>query len=175
MADHERDTIRYAFADTRLGQILVATSALGLCRIHLPGDDPLGSLRQWADVHAPGADCVRDRSAVRGATEQIEAYARGQLTRFDLPLDLAGTPFQLRVWNALQAIPYGATRTYTDVAAAIGEPRATRAVGAANGRNPVPLVVPCHRVVARHGIGGFTGGLDHKVTLLALENTPILA
>jgi len=172
---NERDTIRYAFADTRLGQILVATSALGLCRIHLPGDDPLGSLKQWASVHAPGAGFVRDPSAVREATQQIEAYARGQLTRFDLPLDLAGTPFQLRVWSALQEIPYGATRTYADVAAAIGEPRAMRAVGAANGRNPVPLVVPCHRVIARDGIGGFTGGLSNKEALLALENVPILA
>ena len=175
MGQDERSTIRYAFADTRLGQILVATSALGLCRIHLPGDDPLGSLREWVSENAPGADVVRDPRAVREATEQIEAYARGQLTQFQLPLDLAGTPFQLRVWSALQEIPYGATRTYADVAAAIGVPRAMRAVGAANGRNPVPLVVPCHRVIARDGIGGFTGGLSNKEALLALENASIFA
>jgi O-6-methylguanine DNA methyltransferase len=101
---------------------------------------------------------------------QLRAYFAGQLRRFDLPLDIQGTEFQLRVWRELERIPYGETRSYLQIAAAIGAPRAVRAVGAANGANPIPIVVPCHRVIGASGkLVGYGGGLPLKKRLLALE------
>jgi O-6-methylguanine DNA methyltransferase len=162
--------IRYAVARTRLGAVHVAATPRGVCRILLPGGaDPLALLRRDCAARPGRPGLVEDAGAVRDALRQIEAYAEGESRRFRLPLDLAGTEFQLRVWAALQRIPYGTTRSYAEVAADVGAPRACRAVGAANGRNPVPLVVPCHRVVARGGLGGFSAPLDVKRRLLALE------
>jgi methylated-DNA-[protein]-cysteine S-methyltransferase len=105
------------------------------------------------------------------ATErQLREYFEGRRKRFDLELDFAGTQFQRRVWRALLTIPFGETRTYAGIAHQIGEPTAIRAVGAANGRNPLSIVVPCHRVVGSNGkLTGFAGGLDAKAYLLALE------
>lgn len=102
--------------------------------------------------------------------EQLTAYFTGRLREFDVPLAVAGTPFQQAVWSALREVPYGSTCTYGDLAAAIGRPTAVRAVGAANGRNPVCIVVPCHRVVGRGGsLTGYAGGVERKQQLLALE------
>jgi methylated-DNA-[protein]-cysteine S-methyltransferase len=104
------------------------------------------------------------------AERQLREYFAGQRTSFDLPLDVAGTPFQRQVWNALRTIPFGETRSYADIAKQIGNPRAVRAVGAANGRNPVSIVAPCHRVVGSTGkLTGFAGGLEAKARLLAHE------
>jgi methylated-DNA-[protein]-cysteine S-methyltransferase len=104
------------------------------------------------------------------AVRQLRAYFAGKLRRFDLPLDLQGTEFQLRVWRELEAIPFGETRSYSQIANAIGAPRAVRAVGAANGANPIPIVVPCHRVIGAAGtLVGYGGGLPLKKRLLELE------
>jgi methylated-DNA-[protein]-cysteine S-methyltransferase len=104
------------------------------------------------------------------AVRQLRAYFAGELRRFDLPLDMQGTDFQLRVWRELEAIPFGETRSYSQIAAAIGAPRAVRAVGAANGANPIPIVVPCHRVIGAGGtLVGYGGGLPLKKRLLELE------
>ena len=104
------------------------------------------------------------------AVRQLRAYFAGQLRHFELPLDLSGTEFQRRVWQELTRIPYGETRTYQEMARAIGSPRAVRAVGAANGANPVAIVVPCHRVIGASGkLVGYGGGLPLKRRLLALE------
>jgi methylated-DNA-[protein]-cysteine S-methyltransferase len=101
---------------------------------------------------------------------QLNEYFAGDRTRFELPLDMAGTPFQRRVWNALISIPYAETRTYAQIAREIGQPAATRAVGAANGRNPLSIVAPCHRVIGSSGaLTGFAGGLHVKAQLLRLE------
>jgi methylated-DNA-[protein]-cysteine S-methyltransferase len=109
-------------------------------------------------------------SLMRETVRQLRLYFVGDLQTFDLPLDLIGTEFQKRVWNALVTIPYGETRSYTEIAARIGAPRAVRAVGAANGRNPIPIVVPCHRVIGASGnLVGFGGGLAWKRLLLDLE------
>jgi O-6-methylguanine DNA methyltransferase len=109
------------------------------------------------------------------AVRQLRAYFAGQLRRFDLPLDMQGTPFQLRVWRELERIPYGETRSYSQIAAAIGAPRAVRAVGAANGANPIPIVVPCHRVIGASGkLVGYGGGLPLKQRLLELEGARAL-
>ncbi|GAA3923979.1 methylated-DNA--[protein]-cysteine S-methyltransferase [Streptomyces gulbargensis] len=102
---------------------------------------------------------------------QLDAYFAGDLTAFDLPLRLEGTPFQRRVWNELLRIPYGETRTYGQLAEALGTPTASRAVGLANGKNPVSIIVPCHRVIgAGGGLTGYGGGLDRKRRLLAFES-----
>jgi methylated-DNA-[protein]-cysteine S-methyltransferase len=131
-------------------------SDTGICRVHLNGS----SVRP-ASVSDP---------LLAEAAAQLEAYFEGKLRRFDLPLDLGGTGFQRRVWEHLVEIPYGETRTYAQVAAAIGHPSAIRAVGAANGQNPVAIIVPCHRVIRTGGgLGGYGGGLDAKRALLDLE------
>jgi methylated-DNA-[protein]-cysteine S-methyltransferase len=111
-----------------------------------------------------------DDPLLKEAASQVAAYFDGRLREFKLPLDLRGTEFQRRVWGLLLSIPYGETRTYAQIAVAAGNPAGTRAVGAANGRNPVPIIVPCHRVVQTGGgLGGYSGGLDIKRALLALE------
>jgi methylated-DNA-[protein]-cysteine S-methyltransferase len=109
------------------------------------------------------------------AIRQLRAYFAGELRRFDLPLDMQGTGFQLRVWRELEAIPFGETRSYSQVAAAIGAHRAVRAVGAANGANPIPIIVPCHRVIGAAGaLVGYGGGLPLKKRLLELEGARAL-
>jgi methylated-DNA-[protein]-cysteine S-methyltransferase len=120
----------------------------------------------------PGdVDGVRDDDAIADVAAQLHEYFRGQRRAFDLPLAPRGTEFQQDVWRALQRIPYGETRSYSDVAREIGRPAAIRAVGAANGANPIPIVIPCHRVVGSNGsLTGFGGGIETKRWLLALES-----
>jgi methylated-DNA-[protein]-cysteine S-methyltransferase len=111
-----------------------------------------------------------DDAAFPVAAEQLESYFAGELFDFDLPLDLVGTTFQRSVWEALLTIPYGETRSYGEIAAQIGSPTASRAVGLANGHNPIGIIVPCHRVIGANGcLTGYGGGLDRKRALLALE------
>ncbi len=108
------------------------------------------------------------------AAAQLQEYFNGKRTHFDLPLSLAGTPFQRSVWSALQDIPWGETRSYKDIAVKIGNPKATRAVGGANHRNPIPIVIPCHRVVGSDGsLTGFGGGLPMKRHLLEIEKRDV--
>jgi methylated-DNA-[protein]-cysteine S-methyltransferase len=109
------------------------------------------------------------------ARRQLDAYFRGELNTFSLPLRPSGTNFQQRVWKALEDVPYGVTASYNDIAKAIGAPGSARAVGAANGANPLPIVVPCHRVIGSDGsLTGYGGGLDRKRKLLSLETGPAL-
>jgi O-6-methylguanine DNA methyltransferase len=113
---------------------------------------------------------LRDPQRCKDASTQLTEYFAGKRREFDLELAPYGTDFQLRVWDALRAIPFGAVRNYGDIAHAIGQPHASRAVGQANGRNPIPIVIPCHRVIAADGtIGGYSAGLKIKFKLLALE------
>lgn len=117
-----------------------------------------------------GADWVEDPSAFTDAARQLDEYFAGTRTQFDLPLDPSGTAFQLAVWEQLRTIPSGTTTTYGDIAARVGKPQASRAVGAAIGRNPIGIIVPCHRVVGSSGaLTGYAGGMDRKITLLTLE------
>ena len=132
----------------------------------------LTHLRMVDQTHEPTSrgDWVRDEGAFDDAAEQLEEYFAGERTEFDLDLELAGTDFQRRVWAALQTIPYGETRSYGDIAEQIGKPGAFRAVGLANGRNPIGIIVPCHRVIGASGsLTGYGGGLDRKKLLLDLE------
>ena len=144
-----------------VGELLLVGTVEALTAIELPGERGGRALDPgWTPARAPFVDAVA----------QLEAYFAGTLTRFGLPLAPAGTAFQQRVWRALLEIPYGETVSYADVARRIGSPQAVRAVGAANGRNPIPIVIPCHRVIGSDGrLVGYGGGLTVKATLLALE------
>lgn len=146
-------------------------------------DSPLGPLQllsdgdhltaiNFPDQHRAEPDSASPNGVLRAARTQLEEYFAGRRQRFDLPLAASGTPFQESVWQALAAIPWGEVRSYRDIACAIGKPKAVRAVGAANGRNPLPIVVPCHRVIGADGsLTGFGGGLPLKVKLLTLEGS----
>lgn len=119
---------------------------------------------------AAGSFGAADPAVLAGPASQLDEYFAGTRTAFDLPLALAGTPFQQRVWQELQAIPYGETVSYGELARRIGQPTASRAVGLANGRNPVSIIVPCHRVVGADGsLTGYGGGIERKRYLLAFE------
>lgn len=134
---------------------------------HAPSADSLGEL--VPDPHS-AADAVDAAAPFAEPVRQLREYFAGQRTEFDLPLVLEGTPFQRRVWAALRKIPYGETVSYGQLADAIGQPTAARAVGLANGRNPISIIVPCHRVVGAAGdLTGYGGGLARKQHLLAFE------
>jgi methylated-DNA-[protein]-cysteine S-methyltransferase len=128
------------------------------------------ALQQGKPAPSPRPEWRRDDLAVRTARQQLDAYFGGDLQTFDLPLHMVGTPFQKEVWQGLLLIPYGTTISYAELARRIGRPGASRAVGAANGRNPIGIIVPCHRVIGADGtLTGYGGGLDRKEWLLAHE------
>jgi methylated-DNA-[protein]-cysteine S-methyltransferase len=146
---------------TPVGEMMVIGDETAVHFVHLPGSFTSTGF----DRHRAGTP-----AAVRAAAEQIDAYFAGALTSFSLPLDPSGTEFQRRVWLALADIPYGATESYKGLAARVGNPKACRAVGLANGRNPLPLVLPCHRVIGADGsLTGYGGGLELKRRLLDHE------
>ncbi|OBA78678.1 cysteine methyltransferase [Mycobacterium sp. 1164966.3] len=133
----------------------------------------LTNLRMVDQTYEPNrAGWTEDHTAFTDTVEQLEAYFAGELTDFDVELDMHGTGFQRRVWQALLTIPYGQTRSYGEIAAQVGAPGAARAVGLANGHNPIAIIVPCHRVIGASGsLTGYGGGLDRKKTLLDLEKS----
>lgn len=149
--------LRYTFADTPIGAILIAGDGEAIVETYFAGAKPK-------------PDWIRDDDTLREAADQLRAYFAGERRDFDLPLAPQGTEFQQSVWSALREIPYGETTTYSAIANSIGRPKAIRAVGAANGANPIPIVIPCHRVIGSNGsMTGFGGGIDVKRQLLALE------
>lgn len=164
-------TIGYEFADTPIGRLLVSATPRGIASVEWNAED--AELLAALEGRFPDARLVpRANDAVRLA-RAIESVVRHPETSVEtIPLDLTGTAFQRRVWEALRAIPSGTTRTYGDIAEAIGQPRAARAVGHACAVNPAPVVVPCHRVVGAHGLGGFSGGLPRKRSMLEREAAP---
>lgn len=151
----------YCYFDTPIGELLLAGEADALTMIGFPK----GSMRR-----DPEADWIYNEEPFAIVRQQLGEYFAGQRKSFDLPLALQGTEFQVSVLEALQTIPYGETTSYGAIAKQIGRPKAVRAVGAANGRNPIPIIVPCHRVIGSGGdLTGFGGGLDTKAALLRLE------
>ena len=158
----------YCYTNSPIGELLLAGDQDALTMIGFPK----GSMRR-----DPEPDWIFNEAPFAEAMRQLDEYFDGKRRDFDLPLKLDGTEFQLLVLDELQKIPYGETTSYGDIAKRIGRPKASRAVGAANGRNPIPIVVPCHRVIGSHGdLTGFGGGLDTKEALLRLEaeNTSLL-
>ena len=145
-----------------LGDLLLAADDAGLTGLHMDGDGH--------GPHRPDPDWVEDPGRFDQVVHQLAEYFAGERTEFDLPINPAGTTFQREVWAALQTIPYGEVRSYGEIAEQIGRPGASRAVGLANGRNPIAVVVPCHRVIGASGsLTGYGGGLHRKRLLLDLE------
>jgi O-6-methylguanine DNA methyltransferase len=155
--------------ESRIGALRVASSERGLVHLALPRAAGCG-FDTHQRRHFPDAEVREGLGPNRAAIDQLIEYLEGRRRRFDLRLDLRGTAFQLSVWSALVAIPCGEKRNYAEIARAVGRPRAVRAVGNAAGANPLPIVVPCHRVVAVGGrLGGYAGGGALKARLLAME------
>ena len=164
----EKMMIDYTIVGSPLGRLMVARTPRGLCAVSLADTD--ASLVRNLRREFPRAELRRDRNGLAGWVRAIVRHLEGRQPRLDLPLDVRGTAFQLRVWEELRRIPFGQTRTYGEVARAVGQPGAARAVGSACGRNPVPLVIPCHRVVRGSGeLGGYGLGIERKRKLLEQE------
>jgi methylated-DNA-[protein]-cysteine S-methyltransferase len=145
---------------------LPVSSPLG--RWVVEGDDE-GLIRVWFPADKRSLTHRDAPALVHSAAQQLEEYFAGERTWFDSDLHVEGTEFQIDVWEALTRINYGEVATYGDIAAAIGKPTAVRAVGNANGKNPLPVIIPCHRVLGANGLGGYSGGLEIKEFLLELE------
>jgi methylated-DNA-[protein]-cysteine S-methyltransferase len=151
-------TDRWDVLETPIGALTLVAGARGLTGLRFPGRG------------GPLDDGAREPEALAAATRRLDEYFAGERMAFGLPLDLGGTPFQRRVWATLLEVPYGTTVTYTELAEAVGRPDIVRAVAATVGRTPVPIVVPCHRVVGANGaLTGYGGGLQRKRALLDLE------
>lgn len=155
-------TVSYTTMKSPIGPLLLAGGEDGLRLVHfVSGRHPKSPQRDWAE----------NKAAFRAVIRQLEEYFDGKRKEFDVPLILEGTKFQLLVWRNLQKIPYGETVSYGQLARRIGRPEAARAVGLANGSNPIPIIIPCHRVIGSNGaLTGFGGGLPVKKNLLALES-----
>ena len=154
-------TVTYQYMDSPIGTLRLVAEGDGLCRIEFP------------DQHGEDGG-AEDTPLLCDAARQLREYFSGKRQAFDLPLAASGTQFQHSVWTALSQIPYGELRSYRDIAEQLGKPKAVRAVGAANGRNPLPIVVPCHRVIGSNGsLTGFAGGLPAKQCLLELEGVQL--
>ncbi|AXU95925.1 MAG TPA: methylated-DNA--[protein]-cysteine S-methyltransferase [Erwinia persicina] len=153
----------YKMIDSPVGELKLVATERGLAAVMWENDDPkrVRFLPQQEDVH---------HRTLLEAEKQLREYFTGERQQFDLTLDFIGTEFQRRVWAALVTIPFGETRSYSEIARQVGSPAAVRAVGAANGRNPVSIIAPCHRVIGANGkLTGFAGGLETKAFLLRLE------
>ena len=155
------DPMYYSWFESPVGRLLLAGSKRGLKLVSFSGSHARQVDPEWQEGD----------SQFREVVQQLRSYFAGKRTSFDLPLVLEGTEFQKKVWTALQKIPYGETTSYKELAEKVGKPTAVRAVGAANGANPIPIIIPCHRVIGNDGsLTGFGGGLPLKKKLLDLES-----
>ena len=162
-------SISFAIVDSPLGRLLVGATTKGVCAVAMGASDV--DLERSLAHEYPAADIARDSAAIAGHARKVLDHLSGRAPRLELPLDVQATAFQWQVWNALAEIPYGETRSYGDVAKAVGRPRAARAVARACATNPVALAIPCHRVVpAAGGTGGYRWGAARKKALLAREH-----
>jgi O-6-methylguanine DNA methyltransferase len=168
------EIIHFTKLDSLVGPLFLAASGKGLMALEfdarLPGQQTIRPNPRDLRAEHKGLRFEEKESALQNYARELDEYFSGQRRKFTFPLDLRGTDFQVACWNALLAIPYGETRTYADIARAVGRPQGFRAVGMANNRNPIAIVVPCHRVIASDGtLCGYGGGLDIKRKLLELE------
>ncbi|MFC4075861.1 methylated-DNA--[protein]-cysteine S-methyltransferase [Salinithrix halophila] len=163
--------IAWSEMESPIGPILLALTNKGLCRLDfIKGEQAYITMKLWAKEWIGPVRSERNDTALAPYVRQLQEYFEGKRRRFDISVDLYGTSFQKLVWQQLQAIPYGELRSYKDVATAMGAPKAVRAVGGANNKNPVSIIVPCHRVIGSNGsLVGYGGGLAIKEYLLDLE------
>ena len=162
MLPYVMETLQFFRTSSPVGPLFLAASAKGLVRLEFES--------RVQSLHPRKIELEESRQALAPYLAQLDEYFAGERREFTIPLDLRGTEFQLKCWRALLGIPYGETRSYRDLAEAIGHPQAFRAVGMSNNRNPIAIIVPCHRVIAADGsLCGYGGGLDIKRKLLDLE------
>jgi methylated-DNA-[protein]-cysteine S-methyltransferase len=168
------NTVILGTIETSFGVFGAALSPLGLGRLTFP-TEPFALCEAWAKRWIPEARLSYEKELLGEVAAQLNAYFEGSLHEFTLPVDLRGTAFQKEVWQALQGIGYGEIKSYAQLATIVGKPQAVRAVGTANGANPVPIIVPCHRVIGSNGaLTGYAGGLPLKQQLLQLEGSLML-
>lgn len=160
--------------DSRIGRIYIASTEKGVCKVSVP-KETRKDFFEWIEQHFDLDDVVDDRSHNRESIDQLNRYFNGRLVKFTVPLDLMGTPFQIRVWKELLKIPYGTTITYKQLTRRVSAGSAFQAVGRANAANPVPIIVPCHRVLGSDGsLVGYACGIKTKEFLLRLEGAIML-
>jgi methylated-DNA-[protein]-cysteine S-methyltransferase len=165
MIDSVTSSQIYSILASPIGDLLLISDGIALVGLHMP-------LRGGKAAPGPKPHWRRDDASLRTIREQLGAYFAGELREFEVPIRMAGTPFQRLVWEGLRTIPYGVTISYAELARRVGHPGAARAIGAANGRNPIGIVVPCHRVIGADGtLTGYGGGLDRKQWLLEHESS----
>ncbi|PZE19745.1 methylated-DNA--[protein]-cysteine S-methyltransferase [Paenibacillus xerothermodurans] len=167
--------MRYTEIDSPIGPLVLGTAGSALCLIEFGRfADVEPKLQQWSQRWFKTREWRSDHAALRNVEEQLQQYFACDRRTFDVPLDLRGTPFQVKVWEALVRIPYGTVCSYKDIGQAINGVKAVRAVGGANHRNPIPIIVPCHRVIGANGsLVGYGGGLNVKAYLLQTEGCEI--
>jgi len=159
--------------ESAVGELLVVATDGGVCRVCLP-EEPLEHRYLWFDKHFASLPAELSSAIVDRAVEQLDQYLKRRREAFDVPLDLRGTEFQLRVWDELRKVPFGSTISYGDLARKVGKPGGARAIGNAMAANPIPIIVPCHRVIGHDlSLVGFGGGLSLKEQLLELEQARI--
>lgn len=162
------ESICYASHDTKLGRVFAAATTRGLTDVSI--DSTKEAFLKRLKEKRPGTNLIEDQRRFLRFFNELDGYLRGKPSNFNIPLDLCGTPFEISVWKALKRIPRGRTMSYREVAARLKRPEAARAVGNACGKNPVPIIIPCHRVIKGNGeMGGYTGGVKIKKTLLETE------
>jgi len=155
--------------DSKIGMIYVASTDNGVCKICIPKETKRDFF-QWLSANFNEDDVVENKSRNKEVIDQLTRYFNGKLAKFTVPVDLIGTPFQLRVWKELKNIPYGTTISYKQLARRVGVPRGFQAVGKANSCNPVPIIIPCHRVIGTDGsLTGYAAGIKTKEFLLRAE------
>ncbi|MBB6214613.1 methylated-DNA-[protein]-cysteine S-methyltransferase [Anaerosolibacter carboniphilus] len=165
------EKVYYTKFMSNLGEMFIASSDLGVCRLKLESER-VESFFDWMKRNF--VEVQENNEMNLEVIRQLSLYGKGQLKEFDLKLHLIGTPFQKLVWNGLRTIPYGEVASYKDIALLIGSPKGFRAVGMANNRNPIPIIIPCHRIIGHGGdLVGYGGGLDMKMKLLQLEGIHI--
>jgi methylated-DNA-[protein]-cysteine S-methyltransferase len=172
----KRSRVYYSEADTPIGPLLIATTSKGICWINFTvGSKSVFQLQRWSKKWLNHELVESNGSYVEPVIRQLEEYFKGDRTAFEVEFDLYGTSFQKLVWQTLTQIPYGETRSYKEIALDVGTPKAVRAIGGANNKNPVPIIIPCHRVIGSNGaLVGYGGGLNIKEYLLKLEKQIIV-
>ncbi|RXJ00630.1 methylated-DNA--[protein]-cysteine S-methyltransferase [Anaerobacillus alkaliphilus] len=167
----KRSAIYYNEMDSPLGPLTVVCSDLGVCLIEFGSiDQTLATIKVWMKKNYIRANLSISPEDTEPVVTQLNEYFTGKRLKFDLPIDLIGTKFQCLVWEALKKIEYGETKSYKQIAQEIGAPKAVRAIGGANNKNPIPIIIPCHRVIGSNGaLVGYGGGVDKKEILLEIE------
>jgi len=167
--DYSKLTLYWSLLEINDWKLHIAATEKGVCYIG-PINETFNDLSKWSNKHFPEYDLIENSFKLEKYKGEIIEYLEGNRRNFTFPIDLRGTNFQINVWNALCNIPFGETKSYSDIAYAINKPTAVRAVGSAIGANPILMTVPCHRVIGKNGsLTGFRGGLEMKTKLLDLE------